>query len=61
MPRANLRHAQPVVQRFCADRGIPYAQCSAIASYTAAIRHLHDVGAEARHGVEPARGSGRRR
>jgi fatty acid desaturase len=50
MPRANLRHAQPVVQRFCADRGIPYAQCSAIASYTAAIRHLHAVGAESRAG-----------
>jgi fatty acid desaturase len=48
MPRANLRHAQPVVQKFCADRGIQYAQCSAIASYTAALQHLHDVGAELR-------------
>jgi fatty acid desaturase len=48
MPRANLRHAQPVVQSFCADRGIPYAQCSAIASYTAALRHLRTVGAELR-------------
>jgi fatty acid desaturase len=44
MPRANLRHAQPVVQKFCYDRGIPYAQCSLIASYSAAIKHLHDVG-----------------
>ncbi|HEX4472294.1 MAG TPA: acyl-CoA desaturase [Nocardioides sp.] len=49
MPRANLRHAQPVVQDFCTERGIPYLQCSAVASYTAAIRHLHEVGAEARH------------
>jgi fatty acid desaturase len=48
MPRANLRHAQPVVQRFCTDRGIPYAQCSVIASYAAALKHLHDVGAELR-------------
>ncbi len=45
MPRANLRHAQPVVQKSCADRGIAYAQSSALASYTTSIRHLHDVGA----------------
>ncbi len=44
MPRANLRRAQPVVERFCVSRGIPYAQCSVVASYTAALRHLHDVG-----------------
>jgi fatty acid desaturase len=48
MPRANLRHAQPVVQRFCADRGIPYVQCGVIASYTAALAHLQDVGADLR-------------
>ena len=48
MPRANLRHAQPVVQKFCDDRGIRYLQCSAIASYTAALTHLHEVGAELR-------------
>ena len=34
MPRANLRRAQPVVERFCVSRGIPYAQCSVVASYT---------------------------
>ena len=50
MPRANLRHAQPVVQKFCAERGIPYLQCSVIASYTAALTHLHDVGAPLRQG-----------
>jgi len=48
MPRANLRHAQPVVESFCAQRGIPYAQCSAIASYAAAVKHLHDVGSSLR-------------
>jgi fatty acid desaturase len=48
MPRANLRRAQPVVQRFCAERGIPYLECSAFASYAAAVRHLHQVGAELR-------------
>jgi fatty acid desaturase len=48
MPRANLRHAQPVVARFCTERGIPYAQCSVIASYTTAVKHLHHVGSELR-------------
>jgi fatty acid desaturase len=50
MPRANLRRAQPVVQRFCAERGIPYLECSAFASYAAAVRHLHEVGSELRAG-----------
>ena len=50
MPRANLRHAQPVVESFCAERGIPYARCSALASYTAAIKHLHAIGSELRAG-----------
>ncbi|MDP9821089.1 fatty acid desaturase family protein [Nocardioides massiliensis] len=49
MPRANLRHAQPVVRRFCAERGIPYVECSALASYAAALRHLHHVGDGLRH------------
>jgi fatty acid desaturase len=53
MPRANLRHAQPVVERFCAERGIPYARCSVLASYTAAVKHLHDVGADLR-GRQPS-------
>ncbi len=48
MPRANLRRAQPVVQQFCAERGIPYLECSAYASYAAAVGHLHAVGAELR-------------
>ncbi|MGA8247454.1 MAG: acyl-CoA desaturase [Nocardioides sp.] len=50
MPRANLRRAQPVVQKFCRDRGIPYLEVGAIASYVAAISHLHTVGAELRTG-----------
>jgi fatty acid desaturase len=44
MPRANLRHAQPVVRQFCGDRGIPYLQSSVISSYAAALAHLRDVG-----------------
>jgi fatty acid desaturase len=50
MPRANLRHAQPVVENFCVERGIPYARCSVIASYTAAVKHLHGIGDELRWG-----------
>jgi fatty acid desaturase len=45
MPRANLRRAQPIVRQFCEDRGISYLECSAVASYAAALRHLSDVGA----------------
>lgn len=44
MPRANLRHAQPIVREFCAERNISYLECSAVASYTAAITHIHRVG-----------------
>ncbi len=50
MPRANLRRAQPVVQRFCRERGIPYLEVGAIASYVAAVGHLHSVGAGLRAG-----------
>lgn len=44
MPRANLRRAQPIVRRFCAENGIPYLECSAFASYAAAVTHMHEVG-----------------
>jgi fatty acid desaturase len=48
MPRANLRHAQPLVQQFCAHNGIAYSQTSAIGSYRQVLRHLHAVGAPLR-------------
>ncbi len=48
MPRANLRHAQPIVRAFCAERRIPYVECSLVASYAAAVGHLHAVGAPLR-------------
>lgn len=44
MPRANLRRAQPLVRDFCLEHDIPYLECSAFASYSAAIRHMHGVG-----------------
>ena len=52
MPRANLRHAQPIVQQFCDSRGISYLETGLFASYAQALSHLHAVGA-------PLRGKGR--
>jgi fatty acid desaturase len=48
MARPNLHHAQRVVQRFCENRGVSYAQASPIETYTAVLQHLHAVGAELR-------------
>lgn len=52
MPRANLRHAQPIVREFCTDHQIPYLECSALASYRAAITHMHRVGTGAAPGSD---------
>ncbi len=49
IPRPNLRHAQVVVRRFCEDRAVGYEETSARASYAAALRHLHAVGADLRN------------
>lgn len=51
MPRPNLRRVQPIVQRFCQERGIPYTQCSLPRSYLWVLRHLHEVGAPLRQAV----------
>ncbi|WP_300006824.1 acyl-CoA desaturase [Pseudonocardia sp.] len=48
MPRPHLRLAQPIVERFCADRGIPYVRCGLLDSYGQVLRHLHAVGAPLR-------------
>ncbi len=48
MSRPDLRRAQPVVRRFCEDRGIPYLETTPRASYAMGLRHLHRVGAERR-------------
>jgi len=49
MPSANLPLAQPIVQRYCAEIGVPYQQSGLIESYRQALRHLHEVGAPLRH------------
>jgi fatty acid desaturase len=52
MPRAALRHAQPLVRAHCAALGLPYCETSLVASYRAALAHLHDMGAPLR--AQPA-------
>ncbi|WP_036563744.1 fatty acid desaturase family protein [Nocardioides halotolerans] len=48
MPTPNLRRAQPIVQAYCAEIGVPYEVAGLVDSYAQAFRHLHDVGAELR-------------
>ena len=48
MPTPNLRRAQPIVESYCAEIGVPYEMTSLTDSYAQAFRHLHDVGAELR-------------
>lgn len=48
MPRANLRRAQTLVQGFCVQHGIEYAQCGLLRSYGYVLQHLHSVGAQLR-------------
>ena len=48
MPSPNLSKAQPIVQAYCAEVGVPYEQTGLIESYRQALRHLHEVGAPAR-------------
>jgi fatty acid desaturase len=51
MPRPALRHAQPLVREFCAQRGLPYAEASLVGSYAQALRYLDEVGRPPRRAV----------
>jgi len=44
MPRPNLRLAKPVVEQFCAERGVRYVETGLLDSYAQGLRHLHEVG-----------------
>jgi fatty acid desaturase len=46
MPTPNLRRAQPIVQRYCAEIGVPYEITGLAESYRAALNHLNRVGME---------------
>jgi fatty acid desaturase len=54
MPMSNLRHVQPMVRAFCAERGIGYVECGLLQSYGQVLRHLHDVGAPLRRRADLA-------
>jgi fatty acid desaturase len=43
LPRPSLKLAQPLVRDFCAERGVPYAECGLVGSYRQAVGHLHNV------------------
>jgi len=44
MPSAKLHRVQPIVQEFCAEKGIPYTRTNLIRSYGIIIRYLNRVG-----------------
>lgn len=48
MPRPSLRRSQELVRGFCAERRVPYRESGIVGSYTEALRHLHQVGADVR-------------
>ena len=48
MPRPNLRHAQPLVVEFCAERGVRYVETGLLTSYRLVLGHLSGVAAQAR-------------
>ena len=44
MPRVNMRRAQPIVQAFCAERGIEYYETSFLQSYRELLGFLNEIG-----------------
>ena len=49
MPSPHLRRAQPIVQAYCAELGVPYLQTSLAESYRQALTHLYEAGAPLRN------------
>lgn len=48
MPRCNLRKAQPLIEKFCRDRGISYHATGLFASYRESFASLHRESASLR-------------
>ncbi|MCP3783440.1 acyl-CoA desaturase [Micromonospora sp. A3M-1-15] len=44
MPCPNLRHARPLIRRFCAEHDLDYHETTLGRSWAEALRHLDDVG-----------------
>jgi fatty acid desaturase len=56
LPRNRLRAAQTLVEAFCAEQGIPYAQTGVVRAYRDILGHLRRVS----HAAYGAPGAGRR-
>ena len=54
MPRCNLRKAQPIIEKFCVERGIAYHWTGLFESYKEVLVHLHRESASLRGGPAPA-------
>ncbi len=54
MARNNLRAAQPIVEAFCAERGVDYAVTGPLQGLVEPLRHLHAVSAPLRRGSRAA-------
>ncbi|MBP2706831.1 acyl-CoA desaturase [Microbispora sp. RL4-1S] len=50
MPRMNLKHCRPIVQDYCARKGIPYREVGVVESYREVATFLHEVSEPARRG-----------
>ncbi|MBK9544553.1 MAG: acyl-CoA desaturase [Dehalococcoidia bacterium] len=48
MPRCNLRKAQPLIERFCKERGVSYHSTGLFTSYREVLTHLHRESASLR-------------
>ncbi len=48
MPRLNMRRAQPIIERFCQERGIAYHETGFLESYRELLGFLNEVGAPLR-------------
>ena len=48
MPRNRLGDAQPLVEKFCAERGISYHQTTVVESYQEIFQHLKRASAPIR-------------
>ena len=51
---APAESAEPLVQAFCAERGVSYSESGVFGSYREALRHLHEAGAPLRPAVADA-------
>jgi hypothetical protein len=44
MPRPSLRRSQAIIEAYCRQRGVAYAQSNLAGSYAQVLRHLNTVG-----------------